>query len=45
MVEKRRMIEDDLLVEVNRNISKELDYEIDKLKKIKKDLDDTARSI
>jgi hypothetical protein len=36
---KRRFTEDDTLVEVNRNISKELDYEIDKLKKIKEDLE------
>jgi hypothetical protein len=35
---KRRMIDDDLLVEVNRNISKELDFEINKLKKIKENL-------
>jgi hypothetical protein len=35
---KRTFTEDDLLIEVNRNISKELDFEIDKLKKIKENL-------
>jgi uncharacterized protein (DUF2132 family) len=42
---KRRFTEDDTLVEVNRNISKELDFEIDKLKKIKGDLENECMAI
>ena len=42
---KRSQVEDDTLAEINRNISKELDFEIDKLKKIKEDLENENKHI